>query len=41
MLDGITDTHNVGAIPRKAATFGASGLVLPARRSAEITASLL
>lgn len=39
MLDGITDTHNVGAIARSATAFGASGLVLPSRRSAGITAS--
>ena len=38
-LDGITDTHNLGAIARSAVAFGASGLVLPSRRSAHVTAS--
>ena len=39
MLDGVTDTHNVGAIARSSAAFGASGMVLPSRRSAGVTAS--
>ena len=39
VLDGITDTHNVGAIARSAAAFGSSGMVLPSRRSAGVTAS--
>jgi 23S rRNA (guanosine2251-2'-O)-methyltransferase len=36
-LDGVTDPHNLGAIMRSAETAGATGIVLPRRRSAHIT----
>lgn len=37
-LDGVTDPRNLGAVVRSAAAFGAHGVLLPARRSAGITA---
>lgn len=37
-LDGITDPRNLGAIVRSAAALGGHGVLVPARRSARVTA---
>lgn len=38
-LDGVTDPRNLGATVRSAAAFGATGVVIPERRAAGMTAS--
>ena len=37
-LDGVTDPRNLGAIARSVAAFGGDGVLVPARRSAGVTA---
>lgn len=39
VLDHLQDARNLGAIARSAAAFGSSGLVLPDRRAASVTAA--
>jgi len=41
LLDGIEDPHNLGAILRNAAFFGASGVVIPRWRSAGLSGAAL
>jgi len=41
VLDGIEDPHNLGAIIRSAEVSGADGLILPARRSAGLSATAM
>ena len=37
-LDGVTDPRNLGAVARSVAAFGGNGILVPARRSAGVTA---
>lgn len=39
VLDGVTDPRNLGAVVRSASGFGVHGVVIPERRSAQMTAS--
>ncbi|AFY78198.1 MAG: 23S rRNA (guanosine(2251)-2'-O)-methyltransferase RlmB [Hydrococcus sp. C42_A2020_068] len=41
IADGITDPHNLGAIIRTAEAFGAQGLIIPQRRAAGITSTVM
>ena len=39
-LDSVTDPHNLGAAVRSASAFGADGVLIPVRRSAQVNATV-
>ncbi len=41
MLDSVEDPHNLGAVIRSVDAFGASGVIIPTRRSASITPTVV
>ena len=41
LLDELTDPHNVGAIIRSAAAFGASGVLMPSHNQAPVTGAVV
>jgi 23S rRNA (guanosine2251-2'-O)-methyltransferase len=41
LLDELTDPHNVGAIIRSAAAFGAAGVLIPSHNQAPITGTVV
>lgn len=41
LLDGVEDPHNLGAVIRTAEAAGASGVVIPGRRAAQVTAAVV